>query len=121
MNYSEGYKAGYQDALNDFKAIVGDLNKLVDNLSVKEKKKPLEERKKLFRIKVMTYTKFSEQMLEDFFVYWSEENKSKTKMRFEREKTFQISARLRTWERNNKKFNKSNVYNQLTDEGILKF
>jgi len=36
-------------------------------------------------------------MIEKFISYWTELNRSKTKMRFELEKTFEISKRLATW------------------------
>lgn len=43
----------------------------------------------------LTYVK---RMLDEFFDYWSEPNRSqKPKMRFELEKTWEISRRLRTW------------------------
>jgi len=41
----------------------------------------------------------------DFVPYWTEPNKSKTKMRFELEKTWDTKRRLQTWIRNDKKFN----------------
>ena len=40
--------------------------------------------------------------VEAFIMYWSEYNKSKTKMRFEMEKTWQLNARLQRWKRNQK-------------------
>ena len=36
-------------------------------------------------------------MLDKFVNYWTEKNKSGTKMRYELEKTFEISKRLATW------------------------
>lgn len=44
--------------------------------------------------------KYPEQLLADFFSYWSEPNKRKTKMRFELQKTWDLSRRLATWARN---------------------
>jgi len=40
------------------------------------------------------------EVLEDFMEYWTEPNKSGTKMRFELEKTWSLSRRLKTWNRN---------------------
>ena len=40
--------------------------------------------------------------VKDFFEYWSELNKSETKMRWELQTTFQISKRLVTWLKNEK-------------------
>jgi len=57
---------------------------------------------------------YGKDMLRSFFDYWSEMNKSKTKMRFEIEKTWNLAGRLRTWERNEKKFNKGSQIQQKT-------
>lgn len=42
---------------------------------------------------------YPKEMIRAFFDYWSEQNKSGTKMRFELEKTWELSRRLRTWEK----------------------
>lgn len=47
--------------------------------------------------------KYDNQLLNEFFNYWSERNQ-KGKMRWELEKTFEIPNRLATWNRNNSKF-----------------
>ena len=54
---------------------------------------------------------YSVEMLEAFVDYWSEPNKSKTKLRYELQKTFDISRRLKTWSKNENKFGtkKNNV------------
>lgn len=51
------------------------------------------------------------QMLREFFNYWSEPNKSKTKMRFEQEKTWDLNRRLARWANNNKDRNNGNTTN----------
>jgi hypothetical protein len=43
-------------------------------------------------------------MLKSFFDYWTEPNKSNTKMRFELEKTWSIDLRLKTWAKRQKDF-----------------
>ena len=45
--------------------------------------------------------KYGTQMLRDFFDYWTEPNRSGTKMRFELQQTFDINRRLARWARNN--------------------
>lgn len=45
--------------------------------------------------------KFGQQMLQDFYEYWSEPNPSHTKMRFELQKTWDVNRRLARWARNN--------------------
>mgnify|MGYP003656736823 CR=1 FL=1 len=57
-------------------------------------------------------SEYLNEMCEDFFDYWSEPNKSNTKMKWELEKTFDIKRRLKTWEKNSKKWNKSSDSNK---------
>ena len=42
---------------------------------------------------------YDRQMLNDFYRYWTELNPSKTKMRFEMQKTWETGKRLATWMR----------------------
>lgn len=41
---------------------------------------------------------YGREMVRAFFDYWTEPNKSKTKMRFELEKTWDLKRRLNTWD-----------------------
>ncbi|WP_197018051.1 hypothetical protein [Prevotella sp. HUN102] len=50
---------------------------------------------------------YQPQMIRAFFNYWTERNKSGTKMRFELEKTWETSKRLIIWAKNDKQFNKN--------------
>jgi hypothetical protein len=50
---------------------------------------------------------YSNEMLKAFYEYWIEPNKSKTKMRFEAEKFFDIPRRLNTWFERDNKFTKN--------------
>jgi hypothetical protein len=43
-------------------------------------------------------------MCNEFYLYWTEPNKSGTKMRFEMEKTWDIGRRLARWANNNKSY-----------------
>tara|TARA_R100001594_G_scaffold42582_1_gene74682 strand:- start:5 stop:679 length:675 start_codon:yes stop_codon:yes gene_type:complete len=45
------------------------------------------------------------EVCQDFVDYWTETNKSNTKMKFELQKTFDIKRRLARWVSNNKKWN----------------
>ena len=49
----------------------------------------------------------TKDMLNDFFEYWTEPNKSHTKMLFETKQTWDTSRRLSRWERNNRKGGKA--------------
>jgi hypothetical protein len=50
---------------------------------------------------------YPKAMLRAFFDYWSELNKSKTKMKIEMQETWDLAKRLSTWERNEFKFSKN--------------
>ena len=56
-----------------------------------------------------TYDKI---MIREFFDYWSELNRSQTKMRFEQERTWEISKRLATWARREKDFKPKTTYQE---------
>lgn len=51
--------------------------------------------------------KYGREMIRAFFDYWSEMNKSQTKMRFEQQPTWEVSKRLATWAKR-EKFNGNN-------------
>jgi len=64
------------------------------------KPKSLELRQKTFESEVWNYQNlYSPEMLQKFCNYWTEKNHSGKKMRFEIERTFEISKRLSTWHR----------------------
>ena len=44
--------------------------------------------------------KYGKEMLNDFYKYWSESNKSNTKFKMELEKTWETARRLDTWSKN---------------------
>ena len=48
--------------------------------------------------------KYTSDMLNHFYNYWTELNRSKTKMKFELERTFEVPKRLVTWFKNNNKY-----------------
>tara|TARA_R110002126_G_scaffold277766_1_gene423836 strand:- start:1182 stop:1982 length:801 start_codon:yes stop_codon:yes gene_type:complete len=75
----------------------------------KEEKEIKEEKEKKEDFKKLVYEnkEIENEVLEEFFDYWSEKNKDGSKMRFEKEKTFGISRRLKVWMKNKEKWNKS--------------
>ena len=52
---------------------------------------------------------YPKELIRAFFDYWSELNKSRTKMRFEGEKTWETDKRLMTWANNENKYGKPNI------------
>jgi hypothetical protein len=79
-----------------------------DNVSVinkKESKPSLETRSLAFKNSLIPYKqKYSIEMLKNFFGYWTEPNKSNTKMRFELETTWSLERRLETWNKRENDF-----------------
>lgn len=66
---------------------------------------PVEKRERTFRDGLAPFvSKYGEEMIRAFCDYWTERNKSGTKMRFELEKTWDTARRLVRWDMNNNKF-----------------
>jgi hypothetical protein len=64
----------------------------------KNKNENIEERKSKFYGSISLFIdKYPKKMLREFYDYWSEHGEKDKKMRFEKEKTFGIEQRLRTW------------------------
>jgi DNA-binding PadR family transcriptional regulator len=77
-----------------------------------KKKRNLDNVTNKFLMEVSAFKElYSVEMLEAFIDYWTEPNKSKTKLRYELQKTFDIARRLKTWSKNESKFGtkKNNV------------
>lgn len=51
------------------------------------------------------FSNLSTEVCKEFVDYWTETNKSGTKMKFEMQKTFCIKRRLARWQKNDKKWN----------------
>jgi hypothetical protein len=66
-------------------------------------KKNIKKRLEKFNDDVYQHSdKYSKEILKQFIEYWTETNKSKTKMRFEMEKTWDTGKRLGRWSSNSK-------------------
>ena len=62
----------------------------------------LKDRAKIFYDEVAEFKNdYPKEMLRKFYEYWIEPNKSKTRMRFELEKTWELNLRLKKWSNNN--------------------
>jgi hypothetical protein len=72
------------------------------------KQETIEERKLKFADALKPFLdEYGRDMLNDFYFYWTEHGENDKKLRFEKEKTFGISQRLRTWyNRNPKQYQK---------------
>lgn len=79
-----------------------------DNEKDKVKENNIEQRKLKFADTLKPFLeKYSKDMLNDFYKYWTQPNKSDSKFKQELEKTWELSYRLERWSKNDKSFNKS--------------
>ena len=70
-----------------------------------EEKNNIDSRKSKFASTLKPYlNKFGSDLLNDFYAYWTEPNKSNTKFKQELEKTWDLNRRLETWAKNDKYF-----------------
>ena len=63
----------------------------------------ISNRRESFVLEVMAFD-YDKKILEGFIDYWTEPNKSNTKMKFELNKTWSTNLRLKNWARNQKKW-----------------
>lgn len=91
-----------------------------DNISINK----LIDREKAFKESLFPFTKhknspnglYEASMVKAFFDYWREPNKSKTKMKFELQKTWDTSLRLATWSNNDFGSKKENTQLNMYQE-----
>ncbi len=87
---------------------------------MKLKMKDVEERRKLFWKEVLEYRrKYPENMLRDFFLYWSEKDKKGTKMKYELQKTWELGLRIAKW--NNNSYGSKNTAKTQSDPKYKKY
>lgn len=97
------------------------------NTQRKEKKRKEEDIKEKYDARKLKFSStlepflkiYGKDFLNDFYSYWTEPNKSKTKFKQEMEKTWDLERRLSTWAKNDKNFkstqNGTANYNSGTD------
>jgi len=91
---------------------------VIDNVNVKEINN-IDIRKLKFADTLKPFlNNYGKDMMNDFYAYWTEPNKSNTKFRQELEKVWDINKRLLTWSRNDKGFNKKQTSSN-NDTGLL--
>ena len=82
------------------------IKKVEDNITRLNTKNNINKRKLEFEEIVFQVTDISKDDLQNFVDYWTETNKSNTKMKFEMERTFDINLRLKRWMKNKKNWYK---------------
>ena len=65
----------------------------------------IKNKEQKFKSEVLQFN-YPKEMLNEFINYWTEPNKSKTKLRYELQTTWDTSRRLGTWAKNTKQFTK---------------
>ena len=90
------------------------------NKEDKSKSKSIEKRFSEFKNSVQKIEGIENEDKIAFLEYWSEPNKSNTKMRFELEKTWDLSRRLKRWANSNFNQNKKEKYLDYFDEYTYK-
>ena len=76
-----------------------------DNVNVNVINK-IEARSQTFKDSLLDFkNKYQVNMLKEFYNYWTEPNQSKSKMRFELQKTWSVERRLETWAKRENSFN----------------
>lgn len=90
--------------------------------TLEHKQLACEKRKTEFLQEITPFTsQYPSEMCKAFFSYWSELNKSKTKMRFESEKTWEIARRLATWHSRDRTFTKPKAPQKFRNEDIEEY
>ena len=86
--------------------IVKDNNTSINNTSINNTSiNNISNRRNEFVFEVLSFD-YDESILNGFVDYWTEPNKSNTKMKFELNKTWSTKLRLKTWANNQKKWDK---------------
>lgn len=84
------------------------------------KEQEMKSREREFYNMLVPFVKtYGREMIREFFDYWSEPNKSHSKMRFEQERTWDLTRRLQTWEKRSR--NGFSKYNSGTDKSAANY
>jgi hypothetical protein len=98
------------------------------NTQRKEKESKVEEIKEKYDARKLKFSSslepflkiYGKDLLNDFYKYWTEPNKTKTKFRQELEKTWDLERRLATWAKNDKNFKPTQNGSAQTTGGFTK-
>lgn len=90
-----------------------------------EKEKSCDKREKDFYDSLIPYVAiYGSTMIRSFFDYWTERNKSRSKMRYELQQTWDLSKRLKTWENKQKEYEKRTTKggcdSEKSDESLMR-
>ena len=98
----DGKEERWADADKVFAHLLQKYNKKEDKF-----KELIKKREEKFINQVSAHAdQYDDELLEDFIEYWTEPNKSETKMKYELERTWSLSRRLKKWSSNRNGFGK---------------
>jgi hypothetical protein len=110
---SENARIGWEKRRKNATALKSqsDPNAIREDKSKEDKiKKDINIRKQEFKNSLFPFLDiYSKEMLKDFFDYWSEHGEKDRKFRKEKEKSFNLDLRLKTWLKRSKEFKEKNV------------
>jgi len=87
------------------KLVIKKTQTINNNNNNNNNKNNISNRRDKFVFEVLTFD-YEESILNSFIDYWTEPNKSNTKMKYELNKTWETKRRLKTWAANQKKWDK---------------
>jgi len=87
------------------KQVVKETQTINKNKEIRITNNTISNRRNDFVFEVLTFD-YDESILNGFIDYWTEPNKSNTKMKFELNKTWSTKLRIKTWAANQKKWDK---------------
>lgn len=100
-------------------------NNVNDNVNVNVNDKVInniKDRKTSFAISLEPYLElYNREMLNNFYMYWTEHGEKDKKMRFEKEKSFDVKLRLLNWSKRSESFKQKEFKKEVlfvTPEGI---
>lgn len=103
----EGANKRWQNIAKDSKRIKR-ITKIADNVNDNDNVNDISSidvRKNSFAQSLQPYLNtYGKEMLNEFYLYWTEPNQQNTKMKFELEKTYSLERRLNTWSKQSVKF-----------------
>jgi hypothetical protein len=113
----------WQNIANDSKRISSIAKMAVnDNVNVNDKViLSIAERKMNFANQLGIYKKdYSKDILNEFYLYWTEHGVNDKKMRFEKQTSFDVSRRLNNWLKNSVKFDTKESVNDDYMNHVMK-
>ena len=106
-NYTESRRKNLQKTTHMDSHMEPHMENENENVIINDKEDIIKRRAEKFCEEVIVFKKYPESMLNAFCSYWTEPNRSRTKLRYELEKTFEIKRRLVTWASRDKDFQKT--------------